>query len=179
MIQVQVIRSGRKTAAIEVRPDGSVTARIPNRMTDAQLEDFLAKHRDWVVRKIRLMEQKQSTAKETGAPGWQDLTPEEIQCIKAKFLQRVEAYSRRMNVTFGRITIRDQKTRWGSCSAKGNLNFNYRLYYLSEELLDYVVVHELAHRRHMDHSGAFWEEVGRYCPDYQVCRKKLRNYTTR
>lgn len=82
-----------------------------------------------------------------------------------------------MGITYGRITIRNQKTRWGSCSAKGNLNFNYQLYYLPEEFLDYVVVHELAHRRHMNHSAAFWEEVGRYYPNYKECRKRLKEIT--
>ena len=81
-----------------------------------------------------------------------------------------------MQVEYQRVTIRNQKTRWGSCSSKGNLNFNYRLFYLPEELLDYVVVHELAHRRYMNHSPQFWQEVETYCPDYETCRKKLGEY---
>ena len=83
-----------------------------------------------------------------------------------------------MDVQVGRITIRNQKTRWGSCSAKGNVNFNYQLYYMPPELMDYVIVHELAHRRHMDHSALFWAEVKRYCPDYKVYRNQLKKYET-
>lgn len=96
--------------------------------------------------------------------------------IKEKIGSRVAYYSKIMGVTVGRITIRNQKTRWGSCSSKGNLNFNYQLYYLPEELLDYVVIHELAHRRHMNHSADFWAEVEKYCPDYKVQRKWLKEY---
>ena len=74
-------------------------------------------------------------------------------------------------------TVKDQKTRWGSCSAKGNVNFNYQLAFLPDELLDYVVIHELAHRRHMNHSRAFWAEVEKYCPDYLERREQLKEYS--
>ena len=76
-----------------------------------------------------------------------------------------------------KIAVRDMTTRWGSCSAKGNVNFNYQLAFLPDELLDYVVIHELAHRHHMDHSRAFWAEVEKYCPDYLERRKKLKEYS--
>lgn len=101
------------------------------------------------------------------------LSEEELQNIKEKIVSRVRHYCEVMGVTVGKITIRNQKTRWGSCSAKGNVNFNYRLCYLSEELLDYVVIHELAHRRYMDHSREFWAEVEKYCPDYKQRKKQL------
>lgn len=109
-------------------------------------------------------------------PSMDALSDAEIQKIKDKIADRVKYYCAVMQVKVGRITIRNQKTRWGSCSSAGNVNFNYQLYYLSDELLDYVVVHELAHRRHMDHSKEFWSEVARYCPDYRARRKQLKEY---
>jgi predicted metal-dependent hydrolase len=79
-----------------------------------------------------------------------------------------------MKVNFERISIRDQATRWGSCSGKGNINFNWRLVLLPEALADYVVVHELAHRLHMNHSRQFWSVVAQVLPDYLERRKELK-----
>jgi len=80
---------------------------------------------------------------------------------------RVEYFANIMGVTYGNITIRNQKTRWGSCSSKGNLNFNCLLMLAPSEILDYVVVHELCHRKQMNHSKAFWLEVEKVLPDYK------------
>ena len=80
-----------------------------------------------------------------------------------------------MGVDYGQITIRSQKTRWGSCSSKGNLNFNCLLLLAPPEVLDYVVVHELCHRKEMNHSPRFWAEVARVMPDYKVRRKWLKD----
>lgn len=80
---------------------------------------------------------------------------------------RVEFFAKQIGVDYGRITIRNQKTRWGSCSSKGNLNFNCLLMLAPQEVLDYVVVHELCHRKEMNHSKAFWQEVEKILPDYK------------
>lgn len=88
----------------------------------------------------------------------------------------VEHYSTVMNVTYNNITIKDQKTRWGSCSSKGNLNFNYRLIMAPKEVLQYVIVHELSHRVHMDHSKDFWRTVEQVIPEYRQYREWLKEY---
>ncbi len=89
--------------------------------------------------------------------------------------ERVHLYSQRLGVKPGRITIREQKTRWGSCSSKGNLNFNWRLVMASPEVLDYVVIHELCHMKHMNHSNNFWALVQNICPRYKEYRKWLKD----
>ena len=89
---------------------------------------------------------------------------------------RVEFFAGRLGVSFGRISYRFQRTRWGSCSARGDLSFNCLLMLCPPEVLDYVVVHELCHRRHMDHSGRFWAEVALTLPDYNSRRAWLREH---
>lgn len=87
---------------------------------------------------------------------------------------RVEYFAPLVGVTYNRIFIKEQKTRWGSCSSQGNLNFNWRLILAPEEVLNYVVVHELAHRKEMNHSKAFYAIVESVLPDYRQSRKWLR-----
>lgn len=175
-ILVSVKRSSRKSIGLEVRTTGEVIARIPNRLSDKRLKEFIENHKIWIFQKVAFVEQKIDSKKELRVPFWDDLTDREREKIKEKISSRVQYYSGKMQVEYGRITIRNQKTRWGSCSSKGNLNFNYRLFYLPEELLDYVVIHELAHRRYMNHSMQFWQEVAVYCPNYDRYRKKLGEY---
>ncbi len=93
---------------------------------------------------------------------------------RQRITRRVEYFAPLVGVTYNRIFIKEQKTRWGSCSSLGNLNFNWKLILLNEELLDYVVVHELAHRKQMNHSPTFWAEVERVLPDYRERRRRLR-----
>ena len=90
--------------------------------------------------------------------------------------EKVAYYARIMGVTYGRISIRKQKTRWGSCSREGNLNFNCLLMMTPPEVLDYVVVHELSHRLEMNHSARFWAQVEKVMPDYRVPRKWLKEH---
>lgn len=93
---------------------------------------------------------------------------------RQRITRRVEYFAPLVGVTYNRIFIKEQKTRWGSCSSLGNLNFNWKLILLDEELLDYVVVHELAHRKQMNHSPTFWAEVERVLPDYRERRRRLK-----
>ena len=173
-ISVTILRSKRKTLGLEVRRDGGVVARMPAGISDAEIIRFLEDHKDWVFRTMRLRNIREEHRPSIAAKPYDELTEDDREKIREKFLKMTERFARIMGVTYGNITIRNQKTRWGSCSAKGNLNFNYQLYYMPEELMEYVVIHELAHRKHMDHSREFWAEVERYCPDYKARRKRLK-----
>lgn len=174
-ITVLIVRSNRKNTCIEIR-NGAVKARVPNRLRDKELRLLLEESSIWIERKLEELEIRKNVQREEefDIKSLRQLNASQIADMKALFSERVKYYAEIMGVTYGRITIRNQKTRWGSCSGKGNLNFNYQLFFLPRELLDYVIVHELAHRRYMNHSKEFWAEVEKYYPDYKNCRKKLK-----
>lgn len=170
MIPYTLIRSARKTVAIQITPAGQVVLRCPNRMSRKEAEAFLERKESWIEAHL---------AKLTQGPGLQPLTQEEIEILAhqaARDLpQRVQRRAEAMGVTYGRISIRRQRTRWGSCSVKGNLNFNCLLMLSPEEVRDYVVVHELCHRKQMNHSPKFWAEVAAVLPDYPSRKKWLKD----
>jgi len=116
----------------------------------------------WIESKLSLIEKKNAD-KIIVAPPKETISQKELDAIKEKFTTRVQYYCNIMGVSVNRISIKDQKTRWGSCSSKGNVNFNYKLYYMPQALMDYVIVHELSHRKYMNHSDLFWNEVQKYC----------------
>ena len=176
-IRISVIRSARKSLGLEVRDANTVLARIPTRVSDRELKAFVENHRSWILEKTEVMAEREEKRKSTPAPQPELLSKTDRMKIQLKIGKRVRHYCEAMGVTVGYVTVKNQKTRWGSCSAKGNVNFNYQLAFLPDELLDYVVIHELAHRRHMNQSRAFWAEVEKYCPDYLERREQLKEYS--
>ncbi len=176
---VTVIRSKRKTMALQVGLDGTVVARVPNRVAKKEVLRFLDSHAAWIAeakqKMARRQQEKQAYRSPYEIPAYDALSKREKDEIRAHFMERLMYYAPKIGVTFERVAIRNQKGRWGSCSSKGNLNFNYRLHYLPQELMDYVVVHELSHRIHMNHSRDFWALVGQYDKDYKLHQTQLRN----
>ena len=170
MAEYELIRSNRCTIAIEIRAS-KVIVRAPLRLSKAEIERFVASKADWINKHLEAAKQRQRVSVQPfTAAEIHQLTDAALQDIP----QRVRKYTAIIGVTAGRITIRNQKTRWGSCSSKGNLNFNCLLMLCPEEVRDYVVVHELCHRKELNHSPHFWNEVARVMPDYGVRRKWLK-----
>lgn len=175
----ELIRTKRKTIAIQVRPDGHVVVRAPLRMSVLYIERFVRDHERWIEDHVRKAEaQSRQQAQDPVAP----LTDEQLDTLKRRakpaFAERTAHFAPligQSGVSYGRITIRAQKSRWGSCSAAGNLNFNCLLLLAPPAVLDYVVVHELCHRLHMNHSPRFWAEVERVMPGYRTEKKWLRD----
>ena len=179
-MNVKIIRSNRKTLAIQINPDLSVTVRAPMYAPQSDIERILIEKESWIQKHIEKIREQEAKRKETQGESVESeyLTNEEIKKLADKALQhipkRVSYYAKQIGVTYGRITIRNQKTRWGSCSSRGNLNFNWTLILTPEPLQDYVVVHELAHIRHHDHSPAFYALIERYMPDWRERMKLLK-----
>ena len=168
----RLIRSARKTFAMEMSPEGLIV-RVPWRATRTQIEKFIREHEAWIRSHTEKMNRSMQAQH-----GGDKLTAEDIRnlTVQAKKIipERVAFYAAEICVTYGRITIRSQKTRWGSCSTKGNLNFNCLLMLVPSEVLDSVIVHELCHRKEMNHSPRFYAEVLRVYPEYRKWNKWLK-----
>lgn len=164
-IKVNIIRSNRKTLSIQLKP-GEIIARAPLRMKDKEIYSFIESKKTWIEKNLAKMEERQKVLDEV-----QPFTQEEINALaeKAKIIipERVKYYAPKIGVTYNRITIRCQRTRWGSCSSKGNLNFNCLLALFPIEVIDSVVIHELCHRKHMNHSPQFYAEIEKVFPEYK------------
>lgn len=166
----QVIRSARKTIAIQITPEGDVVVRCPKRMAAGEVRRFVESKADWIGKHLERIAERADLPK---------FSREEIEALAKRALEvipeRTAYFAEKMGVSYGNITIRDQHTRWGSCSGKGNLNFNCLLVLAPPEVMDYVIVHELCHRREMNHSQRFWAEVESILPDYRERKKWLKD----
>lgn len=174
-IEVDIIPCKRKSYGLRISEDLKVSVRFPYYRSYASACKFADEQKEWIVKHYEKMRLK---AKEYEENKEEPYTDEEIKWMtgEAKRIipDLVSKYADLMGVTFGRITIRHQKSRWGSCSAKGNLNFNCLLMLTPPECVEYVVVHELCHRKYMNHSRAFWAEVAKYQPDYRKNEEWLK-----
>ena len=174
-IDYYLIRSDRRTCQIQVKSDGSIIVRAPRKMKDKDIDAFVLEKSEWIERAQRKVKETLEIAESCGA-----LSDEEINELADKALDRIPPrvahFAALMGVEYGRITVRNQKTRWGSCSGKGNLNFNCLLMLAPDGVVDYVIIHELCHLKEMNHSARFWAEVEKVMPDYKEHRLWLKRH---
>ncbi|MDF2870759.1 MAG: family peptidase [Anaerocolumna sp.] len=229
---VKVVYSARKTISLELKADGTITARVPNRIPDYEVKQLINENKFKLYNKYKeFCDYKEKEGGVTAKAGYDEIyqdgatlpfvlgeltlqiinrggrdfinlhyhklpdgkrilaleTQTEDKAVIREYIadwyrryakdtleMKASYYAKRMHTDYGRITVREQKTRWGSCSSKGNLNFNWKLMMMPEPIIDYVVIHELAHRKHMDHSKNFWFEVEKVLPDYKIKRDWLK-----
>ncbi len=167
-----LIRSARRTLALELSGE-TILIRAPRLMSEARIRSMVQEKEHWIRQHLKRIDR---TRQEAGEP----LSETELLALKQRgkivFAQRAAYYAQKIGVTYGTITVRAQKSRWGSCSAAGNLSFNCLLLLAPPEVLDSVVVHELCHRLHMDHSPAFYWEVLRVFPEYRKHNAWLKQH---
>ena len=173
-----LIRSRRKSCAISIDQIGQITVRVPMRTSKEEVSHLLIEKRLWIITKyLEILEHQKSRPVS-------DLTDVQRAALEKRYMDAAKEYFPKRTAYFrqftggsySRITIRDQKTRWGSCSAKGTLSFNWRLMLAPPAILDYVIVHELCHLTYMNHSAAFWGKVEAVYPDYRTARKWLKDH---
>ncbi|MBQ7670923.1 MAG: M48 family metallopeptidase [Clostridia bacterium] len=172
-MDLKVIRSRRRTIAIRVTRDG-VEVRAPLFVSKAKITDFVRRHEGWIEK-----QKAKLSAFDEDARKYPPLDEADIERLKNEAKRvipaRADYFAKKIGVEYNRITVRCQKTRWGSASTKGNLNFNCLLMLTPGEVIDSVVVHELCHLKHMDHSKEFYNEVTSVYPEYRKWNGWLRN----
>lgn len=177
LLKPEIIRSSRKTLGLEVTSEGMIRIRAPYGVSEDVILRFLESKSAWIQKSLAKVRARQEKLKEEEAQ-YGKLTEAELKVLKMQaeevFPARAAFYAGKMGISYGRITIRRQKTRWGSCSQSGNLNFNCLLMLAPPGVVDYVVVHELCHRIEMNHSPRFWKLVGEVYPDYDRWKRWLK-----
>jgi len=162
-----------KRMRLAVYCDSSVVVTTPFGVNQSIVEKFVSEKRQWIIDKIKFFNSIDSKAIRT-------FSHDDYLKHKDKALElveeRFEFFNKIYNHSFNRIHIKNQKTRWGSCSKKSNLNLNYKILFLPKDLQDYIIVHEMCHLKEFNHSHKFWSLVGKALPNYLEIKKELRRH---
>lgn len=166
----KIVRSSRRTLCLEIKRSGEIIVRSPMHTTLHDIRRFVEDHEAWLVKNLKKVE-----AKRNNTPPLSEAEIAELkQRAKEILPKKVEYYSKLTGLSCTGVKITSAKTRFGSCNGKNSICFSYHLMRYPEEAIDYVVLHELAHTKHHDHSRRFWLLVGLYMPDYKQRRALLK-----
>jgi predicted metal-dependent hydrolase len=164
-------RAGTRRLRLAVYADGALVVTAPKRLSRTRIEQFIREKATWVVERINHAQQSPQLLTSKHTPG--QVARYKLQAF-VLVENRIAHFNAHYGHTVGTITIRNQRTRWGSCSRQGNLNFTYKIALLPPELADYIIVHELCHLREFNHSPAFWKLVAQTVPNHRALRAKLK-----
>jgi len=158
---------------ISVGCEAGVVVTLPWGFNELAAKEFVSKKTQWILKSLQYFEHfKGRVFFKSGKREYVKNKVQALELAKRKILQWNAIYG----FAYNRVGVKNQKTRWGSCSKKGNLNFNYKIIRLPEYLTDYLVVHELCHLKEFNHSGKFWELVGQTMPNYKKLRRQLHRF---
>jgi predicted metal-dependent hydrolase len=159
-----------KSIKISIYKDNTLRVTVPKYRRNISIEKVLLEKKDWILSAIS---ENKNVIKIEDVKDYDLFKKDYLKYIK----KRVDYYNTFYNLEYKNISIRRSKTRWGSCSVKNNLNFNYKIYYLPQPLSDYVIVHEICHLMEFNHSKNFWNLVEKTIPDYKEIKKRLKGYS--
>ena len=162
-----------KRLRITVHDDGTVVVTKPRLVALGLIDTFVQKHAPWIKEKIAHFAKK--PAKILGKYSRRDFYAHKERA-RALVTERIAYFNQYYAFSYGAVRIGNQRSRWGSCSSKKNLNFNYKIVFLPQPLQDYVIVHELCHLQELNHGKQFWDLVAQQIPDHMSRRKELRKY---
>lgn len=165
-----IIRASKvaRRLRLTINRDGQLVATLPRRASLKMLEKFILEKSAWIIQQIERVKKLPPHINSR-----QDYLANKAAAL-VLVQDRINHFNQHYNFQIGKITVRNQSSRWGSCSIRGNLNFNYRIAFLAPRLADYIVVHELCHLRQFNHSAKFWALVAETMPDHLVIRQEIR-----
>lgn len=173
-IQYTIRKSKRaKRLRLAVYCDGSIIVTTPVGVQQFIIHDFILEKRQWIYEKLRFFRSvNRKVARTFSQDDYMLYRKQALEFV----IQRVEHFMKIYGHTYNEINIKNQKKRWGSCSKKGNLNFNYKIIFLPEAVRDYIVVHEICHLMEFNHSKKFWHLVEKALPEYTDIKKQLQSF---
>jgi predicted metal-dependent hydrolase len=165
------IKSSRRArhVRISIYPDGKVIVTKPERVSLARTEEFVKAKSAWIQKKLEVQKNRKTIP-------WGLATVSKSDAL-AFVKSRIQFFNQHYKFAYERVSIKNHKSLWGSCSARKNLNFNHRITQLSSNQADYIIVHELCHLKEMNHSIKFWNLVAETIPDYKSIRQELKSYS--
>lgn len=168
-MEYEIVYSSRRTLSLNIKR-GALIVRAPFNAKKRDIERLISDHRDWIDKHLAISRRKEDLYSSLGDDDIKRLK----KLAKTVLPEKVKHFAEIMGINYGRITITSARGRFGSCSSAGNIAFSYRLMLYPEEAIDYVVVHELAHRREMNHSAAFYKIIASVLPDYKYRKALLK-----
>jgi len=166
----KITRTNRKTIAIYVRKNGEVEVRAPFRITDKKIQEFVNEKQDWIIKTQNKIKQKVENKQTLSIEEKNQLIKKANEYVPT----RVMYLSKQLKLPVSKIKITSAKSYWGCCNIKNEVSFSWRLMLATSETIDYVIIHELVHTKHHNHSSKFWKEVEKIMPDYKKCKEELK-----
>ncbi len=175
MYYCKLIRSNRRTLSLTIEQDGTVMIRAPKGLGKRHIDNFIKEKKKWIIKHVEKTKKRQKQSCDFAQKIDLQKIPQYKKRIRQILSERVDYFSEKYNLPYKGIRLSSAKTRWGSCGPTNNLNFNWIIMFAPPDVIDYLVVHELAHTRHRHHQKSFWKLVEEMHPEYKKNRKWLRD----